>query len=200
MFVTQHAAIRIGLDVKGRLRCRQTSGRASAARALAIALPLLACPLWAQSQSLAAASALQELTPLARMLVGAATGRSTAAAGVPALTGPARNTDRALTQACTEINRFTPVPLDRETALVQCTLAQKKNLVFLITLTNYAAHSAASQGFRLNFVPILQKNICNNGDVRILTRLGLSLVYRYRGNDHEMVGDVPINETICGAL
>lgn len=200
MSVTQHAAIRIGLDVKGRLRCRQTSGRASAARALAIALPLLACPLWAQSQSLAGASALQELTPLARMLVGAATGRSTAAAGVPALTGPARNTDRALAQACTEINRFTPIPLDWETALVQCTLAQKKNLVFLITLTNYAAHSAASQGFRLNFVPILQKNICNNGDVRILTRLGLSLVYRYRGNDHEMVGDVPINETICGAL
>ena len=47
MSVTQHAAIRIGLDVKGRLRCRQTSGRASAARALAIALPLLASPLWA---------------------------------------------------------------------------------------------------------------------------------------------------------
>ena len=134
------------------------------------------------------------------MLVGAATGRSTAAAGVPALTGPARNADRALTQACTEINRFTPVPLDRETALAQCSLAQKKNLVFVITLTNYAAHSAASQGFRLNFVPILQKNICNNGDVRILTRLGLSLIYRYRGNDHEMVGDVPINESICGTL
>ena len=89
---------------------------------------------------------------------------------------------------------------DRETALAQCSLAQKKNLVFVITLTNYAAHSAASQGFRLNFVPILQKNICNNGDVRILTRLGLSLVYRYRGNDHETVGDVPINESICGAL
>jgi len=198
MSVTQHAAIRTGLDVKGRLRCR-----ARAACTLAIALPLLVGPLWAQAQSAPQtplAAALQELTPLARMLVGAATGRSTAAAGVPALTGPARNADHALTQACTEINRFTPVPLDRETALVQCTLAQKKNLVFVITLTNYAAHSAASQGFRLNFVPILQKNICNNGDVRILTRLGLSLVYRYRGNDRETVGDVPINEAICGAL
>lgn len=182
MSVTQHTAIRTGLDVKGRQR------RARASRILALALPLLSSPVWAQS------------TPLARMLVGAATGRSTAAAGVPALTGPARNADRALTQACAEINRFTPVPLDRETALAQCSLAQKKNLVFVITLTNYAAHSAASQGFRLNFVPILQKNICNNGDVRILTRLGLSLVYRYRGNDHETVGDVPINESICGTL
>jgi len=193
--VTQHTAIRTGLDVKGRQH-RQ----AVAARILACALPLLACPAWAQSLPAAAVTALQGMTPLARMLVGAATGRSTAAAGVPALTGPARNTDRALTQACAEINRYTPVPLDRETALVQCTLAQKKNLMFVITLTNYAAHSAASQGFRLNFVPILQKNICNNGDVRILTRLGLSLVYRYRGNDHETVGDVPINETICGTL
>jgi len=193
--VTQHTAIRTGLDVKGRQH-RQ----AGAARILACALPLLACPAWAQSLPAAAATALQGMTPLARMLVGAATGRSTAAAGVPALTGPARNTDRALTQACAEINRYTPVPLDRETALVQCTLAQKKNLMFVITLTNYAAHSAASQGFRLNFVPILQKNICNNGDVRILTRLGLGLVYRYRGNDHETVGDVPINETICGTL
>ena len=196
--MTQHTAIRTGLDVRGRQH-RQTG----AARILAYALPLLACPAWAQSPpavAATAAAALQGMTPLARMLVGAATGRSTAAAGVPALTGPARNTDRALTQACAEINRYTPVPLDRETALVQCSLAQKKNLMFVITLTNYAAHSAASQGFRLNFVPILQKNICNNGDVRILTRLGLSLVYRYRGNDHETVGDVPINETICGAL
>ncbi|CAG2140966.1 hypothetical protein [Ralstonia mannitolilytica] len=191
MSVTQHTAIRAGLDVKGRRR------RACAARILTLALPLAAGPLWAQSPP---AGGLLELSPLARMLVGAATGRSTAAAGVPALTGPARNADRALTQACTEINRFTPVPLDRETALAQCSLAQKKNLVFVITLTNYAAHSAASQGFRLNFVPILQKNICNNGDVRILTRLGLSLIYRYRGNDHEMVGDVPINESICGTL
>jgi hypothetical protein len=195
MSVTQHTAIRTGLDVKG-CQCR----RASLAPILAIALPLLTSAVWAQSPPPSGAAALQELTPLARMLVGAATGRSTAAAGVPALTGPARNTDRALTQACAEINRFTPVPLDRETALAQCTLAQKKNLIFVITLTNYAAHSAASQGFRLNFVPILQKNICNNGDVRILTRLGLSLIYRYRGNDHETVGDVPINETICGTL
>lgn len=197
MSVTQHAAIRTGLDVKG----RQRRPWASAARTLASALPLLTGPVWAQSPPpTPAAATLQELSPLARMLVGAATGRSTAAAGVPALTGPARNADRALTQACAEINRYTPVPLDRETSLAQCTLAQKKNLVFMITLTNYAAHSAASQGFRLNFVPILQKNICNNGDVRILTRLGLSLVYRYRGNDHEMVGDVPINESICGTL
>lgn len=192
MSVTQHTATRTGLDVEGR------RNRTRVLRVLALALPLLSSPAWAQSSPLA--TALQELTPLARMLVGAATGRSTAAAGVPALTGPARNADRALTQACAEINRFTPVPLDRETALVQCSLAQKKNLIFVITLTNYAAHSAASQGFRLNFVPILQKNICNNGDVRILTRLGLSLVYRYRGNDHETVGDVPINESICGAL
>ncbi|MGA3952685.1 hypothetical protein ACI2TT_18180 [Ralstonia nicotianae] len=198
--MTRHAATRTGLDAKRLLRRR----RGDAVHAMAIALALLAGTVWAQPASAAsplpAAAALQDLSPLARMLVGAATGRSTAAAGVPALTGSARNTDRVLTLACAEINRFTPVPLDRETALAQCSLAQKKNLVFLITLTNYAAHSAASQGFRLNFVPILQKNICNNGDVRILTRLGLSLVYRYRGNDHEMVGDVPINETICGTL
>ncbi|CBJ37324.1 conserved exported protein of unknown function [Ralstonia solanacearum CMR15] len=198
--MTRHAATRTGLDAKRLLRRR----RSDAVHAMAIAMALLAGTVWAQpapaASPLPAASALQDLSPLARMLVGAATGRSTAAAGVPALTGSARNTDRVLTLACSEINRFTPVPLDRETALAQCSLAQKKNLVFLITLTNYAAHSAASQGFRLNFVPILQKNICNNGDVRILTRLGLSLVYRYRGNDHEMVGDVPINETICGTL
>ncbi|MHA6821302.1 hypothetical protein [Ralstonia pseudosolanacearum] len=198
--MTRHAATRTGLDAKRLLRRR----RSDAVHAMAIAIALLAGTVWAQpapaASPLPAASALQDLSPLARMLVGAATGRSTAAAGVPALTGSARNTDRVLTLACAEINRFTPVPLDRETALAQCSLAQKKNLVFLITLTNYAAHSAASQGFRLNFVPILQKNICNNGDVRILTRLGLSLVYRYRGNDHEMVGDVPINETICGTL
>lgn len=194
MSVTQRIATRTGLDGQGRWR-----RRAGATRILAIMLPLLTGTAWAQSPH-SSTAALQELSPLARMLVGAATGRSTAAAGVPALTGPARNTDRALTQACAEINRYTPVPLDRETALAQCTLAQKKNLIFVITLTNYAAHTAAAQGFRLNFVPILQKNICNNGDVRILTRLGLSLIYRYRGNDHEMVGDVPINETICGAL
>ncbi|MHA6892986.1 hypothetical protein ACQUJT_02725 [Ralstonia pseudosolanacearum] len=198
--MTRHAATRTGLDAKRLLRRR----RSDAVHAMAIAIALLAGTVWAQpapaASPLPAASALQDLSPLARMLVGAATGRSTAAAGVPALTGSARNTDHVLTLACAEINRLTPVPLDRETALAQCSLAQKKNLVFLITLTNYAAHSAASQGFRLNFVPILQKNICNNGDVRILTRLGLSLVYRYRGNDHEMVGDVPINETICGTL
>ncbi|MFP4596435.1 MAG: hypothetical protein ACLFPT_23950, partial [Ralstonia sp.] len=67
--MTQHVAIRTGLDVQGHQRERWRE----AVRVLAITLPLLSSPAWAQSPP--SVAALQELSPLARMLVGAATGR-----------------------------------------------------------------------------------------------------------------------------
>jgi hypothetical protein len=172
------------------------------------ALPPL--PAWAASnRPTATASAplpsappvvVDEADALARMLKGAATGQNTGAAGVPELLRNTNRPDSVLARACRQLNDALPMEIDGETRLRRCQSIPGKHVLFQLELTNYRGPMLDLASFEVNYAAPLQRNICANRDVEILTKLGVSMMFRYMTrNDRgeRRVGDVYINAPIC---
>ncbi|MGX0938204.1 hypothetical protein ACUXQ2_004291 [Cupriavidus metallidurans] len=171
------------------------------------ALPPL--PAWAApgrpTATLAPSSApvaVDEADALARMLKGAATGQNTGAAGVPELLRNTNRPDSVLARACRQLNDALPIEIDGETRLRRCQSVPGKHILFQLELTNYRGPMLDLASFEVNYAAPLQRNICANRDVEILTKLGISMMFRYMTrNDRgeRRVGDVYINAPICTA-
>jgi len=144
--------------------------------------------------------ALDEADALARMLKGAATGQNTGAAGVPELLRNTNRPDSVLARACRQLNDALPIEIDGETRLRRCQSIPGKHVLFQLELTNYRGPMLDLASFEVNYAAPLQRNICANRDVEILTKLGVSMMFRYMTrNDRgeRRVGDVYINAPIC---
>lgn len=179
---------------------------ASLSLAAIAALPPL--PAWAAparppavaSAPSAAPVAIDEADALSRMLKGAATGQNTGAAGVPELLRSTNRPDSVLARACRQLNDALPIEIDGETRLRRCQSIPGKHVLFQLELTNYRGPMLDLASFEVNYAAPLQRNICANRDVEILTKLGVSMMFRYMTrNDRgeRRVGDVYINSPIC---
>jgi hypothetical protein len=136
------------------------------------------------------------------MLKGAATGQNTGAAGVPELLRSTVRPDNVLARACRQLNDTLPIDIDRETRLRRCQSVPGKHVLFQLELTNYHGPMLDLASFEVSYAAPLQRNICANRDVEILTKLGVSMMFRYMArNDRgeRRVGDVYINGPICTA-
>lgn len=143
---------------------------------------------------------VDEAEALSRMLKGAATGQNTGAAGVPELLRSTNRPDSVLARACRQLNDILPIEIDGETRLRRCQSIPGKHVLFQLELTNYRGPMLDLASFEVNYAAPLQRNICANRDVEILTKLGVSMMFRYMTrNDRgeRRVGDVYINAPIC---
>ncbi|MEM5432425.1 hypothetical protein [Cupriavidus oxalaticus] len=174
--------------------------------ALLLPLPLHAAPVPVPPRNVAAASAsapvpaVDEAEPLSRMLKGAATGQNTGAAGVPELLRNTTRPDNVLARACRQLNDALPIEIDGETRLRRCQSVPGKHVLFQLELTNYRGPMLDLASFEVNYAAPLQRNICANRDVEILTKLGVSLMFRYmtrKDRGERRIGDVYINAPIC---
>ena len=150
----------------------------------------------------APAPPIDEAEPLARMLKGAATGQNTGAAGVPELLRNTTHPDNVLARACRQLNDALPIDIDAETRLRRCQSVPGKHVLFQLELTTYRGPMLDLASFEVNYAAPLQRNICANRDVEILTKLGISMMFRYMtrtGRGERRVGDVYINQPICAA-
>lgn len=194
------------------MRTRQTPLSASlgpAALAVALLLPLpvpltvMAAPAQLRNAASAPpAPAIDEAEALSRMLKGAATGQNTGAAGVPELLRNTTRPDNVLARACRQLNDALPIEIDGETRLRRCQSIPGKHVLFQLELTNYRGPMLDLASFEVNYAAPLQRNICANRDVEILTKLGVSLMFRYmtrKDRGERRVGDVYINSPICTA-
>lgn len=143
---------------------------------------------------------VDEAEALARMLKGAATGQNTGGAGVPELLRNTNRPDSVLARACRQLNDALPMEIDGETRLRRCQSIPGKHVLFQLELTNYRGPMLDLASFEVSYSAPLQRNICANRDVEILTKLGVSMMFRYMTrNDRgeRRVGDVYINAPIC---
>jgi hypothetical protein len=192
------------------MRTRHTPLSASlwpAAVAAVLLLPLSltakATPVQLRNASAPAlVAAPDEADPVSRMLKGAATGQNTGAAGVPELLGNATRPDNVLARACRQLNDALPIEIDGETRLRRCQSIPGKHVLFQLELTNYRGPMLDLASFEVNYAAPLQRNICANRDVEILTKLGVSMLFRYmtrKDRGERRIGDVYINGPICSA-
>ncbi|GAA0837649.1 hypothetical protein [Cupriavidus pauculus] len=143
---------------------------------------------------------VDEAEALPRMLKGAATGQNTGGAGVPELLRNTNRPDSVLARACRQLNDALPMEIDGETRLRRCQSIPGKHVLFQLELTNYRGPMLDLASFEVSYAAPLQRNICANRDVEILTKLGVSMMFRYMTrNDRgeRRVGDVYINAPIC---
>lgn len=170
------------------------------------ALPPL--PAWAAPGRLPALASAPSAAPvvvdeaeaLSRMLKGAATGQNTGGAGVPELLKNTNRPDSVLARACRQLNDALPIEIDGETRLRRCQSIPGKHVLFQLELTNYRGPMLDLASFEVSYAAPLQRNICANRDVEILTKIGVSMMFRYMTrNDRgeRRVGDVYINAPIC---
>lgn len=171
---------------------------------LLLPVPLHAAPTPLPARNAAAASApapvIDEADALSRMLKGAATGQNTGAAGVPELLRNTTRPDSVLARACRQLNDALPIEIDGETRLRRCQSVPGKHVLFQLELTNYRGPMLDLASFEVNYAAPLQRNICANRDVEILTKLGVSLMFRYmtrKDRGERRIGDVYINAPIC---
>ncbi|MDF3834039.1 hypothetical protein P3W85_13900 [Cupriavidus basilensis] len=167
--------------------------------------PWAQCAHAAPPLAKAAASApvvVDEADALAQMLKGAATGQNTGAAGVPELLRNTARPDNILARACRQLNDALPIEIDGETRLRRCQSVPGKHILFQLELTKYRGPMLDLASFELSYAAPLQRNICANRDVEILTKLGVTMMFRYmtRNDRRERrVGDVYINAPICSS-
>lgn len=136
------------------------------------------------------------------MLKGAATGQNTGAAGVPELLRNTARPDNILARACRQLNDALPIEIDGETRLRRCQSVPGKHVLFQLELTKYRGPMLDLASFELSYAAPLQRNICANRDVEILTKLGVSMMFRYMTRNERSerrVGDVYINSPICAS-
>lgn len=181
-----------------------------------IGIATATCLLWASSACTApvtartvaahpgasAAVVVDEADSLTRMLRGAATGQNTGAAGVPEFLRSSRRPDTVLARACRQLNDALPIDIDKETRLRRCQAVPGKHILFQLELTNYSGPMLDLASFEVSYAAPLQRNICANRDVEILTKLGVSMMFRYmtrKARGERRVGDVYINGPICTA-
>lgn len=197
----------------GNVTCMRTThiqttallGIATAAALLLPPPPAFAAPAMKQviMQSPAAASiatAVDAVDALTQMLKGAATGQNTGAAGVPEFLRGGARPDSALARACRQLNDALPIEIDKDTRLRRCHTVPGKHILFSLELTNYRGPMLDLASFEVNYAAPLQRNICANRDVEILTKLGVSMMFRYMTRSdrgERRVGDVYINGPIC---
>jgi hypothetical protein len=195
---------------QGNVTCMRTTHiQTTALLGIATAAALLLPPLPATAAPAVKAVMLQAPNPapvpdaadaLTQMLKGAATGQNTGAAGVPEFLRGGARPDNALARACRQLNDALPIEIDKDTRLRRCHTVPGKHILFSLELTNYRGPMLDLASFEVNYAAPLQRNICANRDVEILTKLGVSMMFRYMTrNDRgeRRVGDVYINAPIC---
>ena len=128
--------------------------------------------------------AAQPLSDLARLLLGTVSGKPSGMSGVTRLT--ARDAERQLSLACSELARSAPIVLDNSTRLTGCAVRPGKVVEFQLKVSGVDPRRDDTKKFMAFVRPILERGICRNPDVPLLGKLGVTLDYRY------LVGQEPL--------
>lgn len=138
----------------------------------------------------------EDLSPLARLLVGLVAGQEIGVDGASGLPRGAEAASRALHDACEEVASKTPLSIDDLTEFMGCA-NDGMRLTFTVRLSGFRADRAGTQEAMSMVRKDIGREICRNPDVPALIRLGVTLVYRYVGAHGRLVGEVVIGPTTC---
>lgn len=138
----------------------------------------------------------EELSPLARLLVGLVEGQEIGVDGASGLQRGPEAASRALREACEEVARKTPRSIDELSEFMGCS-NDGMRLTFIVRLSGFGADRAGTQDAMSMVRKDIGREICRNPDVPAMIRLGVTLVYRYVGAHGKLVGDVVIGPNTC---
>ena len=97
-------------------------------------------------------------------------------------------------------NQAAPASVDSDTRLDGARAGPGLKLTSMYTLVNAEPNAVTVTTFDAKLAPTIQKNGCDNPELRPLIDQGVVVVLEYRGNQGNPIGTVSLNRDVCGAI
>ena len=114
------------------------------------------------------------------------------------------NTDRndgaieeALRQASNQFNRSLPMMVDKYTRLESTMTGPGKKWTYLYTLVSMNSSDVSQHQIQDALGANIRNGVCTNKKTQAFVKDGVQVVYRYRGGDGGIIGDVVVNPQDC---
>jgi len=106
--------------------------------------------------------------------------------------------DEALARVTSQINKNTPMAVDKETRLDKVTAEPGARLVYHYTLVRISSTDVNSVAFQNAIKPQLQSRLCSSPEMQNFLKSGVKISYLYRGSDGRPLGGVGFVPNDCG--
>ena len=106
-------------------------------------------------------------------------------------------TDEALRQASNNLNSGLPLMIDKETRLESTMPGPGKRWTHLYTLVSVNSSEVTQQQLQYALGANIKNGVCTNKEMADFVKSGVQIVYRYRGSDGGIIGDVVVNPQDC---
>ena len=105
--------------------------------------------------------------------------------------------EEALRQASNQINGTLPMVIDKETRLESTMSGPGKKWTYLYTLISVNSSDVSQQQLQNALGTNIKNGVCTNTSMAPFVKNGVKVVYRYRGKDGGIIGDVVVNPQDC---
>lgn len=105
--------------------------------------------------------------------------------------------EEALRQASNKVNGGLPMMVDKETRLESTMPGPGKKWTYLYTITSMTSSDVTQQELQSALAANIRNGVCTNKDMTVFVKNGVQIVYRYRGNDGSIIGDIVVNPQDC---
>lgn len=87
--------------------------------------------------------------------------------------------------------------VDKETQLDSTIGGPGKKFTYLYTLVNFSSQEISWQQFNNSLSTNLRNSVCSSKEMEVFFKNGVQVVYKYRGKDGVIIGDIVINPSDC---
>lgn len=105
--------------------------------------------------------------------------------------------ENTLRQASDRVNRQLPMMIDRDTRADSTITGPGKKWTYLYTLVSLDSAEVTEQQLKETLASNLKNGVCTAKETRFFSDNGVTIVYKFRGKDGGMIGDVTIVPSEC---
>ena len=105
--------------------------------------------------------------------------------------------EEALRQASNQVNSGLPMMVDKETRLDSTMPGPGKRWTYLYTITSTSSSEVSQQQLQNALGSNIKSYVCSNKDMVAFVKNGVQIIYKYRGNDGKIIGDIIVNPQDC---
>ena len=105
--------------------------------------------------------------------------------------------EEKLTQASNSLNQRLPMTLDKQTRIESTFPGPGKKWTYLFTLVSIRSSDMTQQQLQDGLGENIKRGVCTSKEMLVFIKGGVQFVYRYRGSDGGVIGDIVVNPSDC---
>ncbi|MDB5841821.1 MAG: hypothetical protein JWQ23_3773 [Herminiimonas sp.] len=113
--------------------------------------------------------------------------------------GHEKSVDNALVKVAAQINRQTPMAVDKSTRLDKVSTEPGQKLTYHYTLPGTTGSDIKSADFQKLISPSLTTRVCGSPEMQKFLRSGVTIAYLYRDKDGKPIGGAKVAPLDCSS-